>query len=68
MRNILCRTFYGRLFTWIVNRINELLKSDQRQRNLALLDFYGFECLETNSFEQLTINYSNEKLHQVSIL
>ncbi|EDV93038.1 GH19091 [Drosophila grimshawi] len=42
-RNTLCRTLYGRLFTWLVNKINETMKSTQREKNLALLDFYGFE-------------------------
>ncbi|XP_029406672.2 unconventional myosin-Ia isoform X2 [Bactrocera dorsalis] len=63
-RNTLCRTLYGRLFTWLVNKINEILKSTQREKNLALLDFYGFELLEINSFEQFAINYSAEKIHQ----
>lgn len=66
-RNTLCRTLYGRLFTWLVNKINEILKSTQREKNLALLDFYGFELLEINSFEQFAINYSAEKIHQVNI-
>lgn len=66
-RNTLCRTLYGRLFTWLVNKINEILKSTQREKNLALLDFYGFELLEINSFEQFAINYSAEKIHQVKI-
>lgn len=64
-RNSLCRTMYSRLFTWLINRINDLLKSNKREKNLALLDFYGFENLESNYFEQLTINYCNEKIHQV---
>ncbi|KAH8271474.1 hypothetical protein KR018_012392 [Drosophila ironensis] len=63
-RNTLCRTLYSRLFTWLVNKINESLKSTQREKNLALLDFYGFEVLDHNSFEQLAINYSAEKIHQ----
>ncbi|XP_044315135.1 unconventional myosin-Ia isoform X2 [Drosophila rhopaloa] len=63
-RNTLCRTLYSRLFTWLVNKINESLKSTQREKNLALLDFYGFEVLEHNSFEQFAINYSAEKIHQ----
>lgn len=64
-RNTLCRTLYSRLFTWLVNKINETLKSTQREKNLALLDFYGFEVLDHNSFEQFAINYSAEKIHQV---
>uniref|UniRef100_A0A1A9X1C4 Myosin motor domain-containing protein n=1 Tax=Glossina brevipalpis TaxID=37001 RepID=A0A1A9X1C4_9MUSC len=63
-RKTLCRTLYARLFTWLVNKINEGLKSMQRERNLALLDFYGFESLECNSFEQFAINYAAEKVHQ----
>nr|NP_001027204.2 myosin 95E, isoform J [Drosophila melanogaster]NP_996279.1 myosin 95E, isoform B [Drosophila melanogaster]AAL91725.1 unconventional myosin 95E isoform II [Drosophila melanogaster]AAS65204.1 myosin 95E, isoform B [Drosophila melanogaster]AAZ52540.2 myosin 95E, isoform J [Drosophila melanogaster] len=63
-RNTLCRTLYSRLFTWLVNKINESLKSTQREKNLALLDFYGFEALDHNSFEQFAINYSAEKIHQ----
>ncbi|XP_017113742.1 unconventional myosin-Ia isoform X2 [Drosophila elegans] len=63
-RNTLCRTLYSRLFTWLVNKINESLKSTQREKNLALLDFYGFEVQEHNSFEQFAINYSAEKIHQ----
>ncbi|XP_030080810.1 unconventional myosin-Ia isoform X1 [Drosophila hydei] len=63
-RNTLCRTLYSRLFTWLVNKINETMKSTQREKNLALLDFYGFEVLDHNSFEQFAINYSAEKIHQ----
>ncbi|XP_037946319.1 unconventional myosin-Ib [Teleopsis dalmanni] len=63
IRSTVCRTLYGRLFTWLVNKINEILKSAQREKNLALLDFYGFEILESNSFEQFAINYSAEKIH-----
>lgn len=67
-RNTLCRTMYSRLFTWLINKINDLLKSNKREKNLALLDFYGFENLDNNYFEQLTINYCSEKIHQVWFL
>lgn len=69
LKNVLCRTLYGRLFTWIINRINESIKLKQyiQGKSLGILDFYGFENLENNSFEQLAINYSNEKLHQVRL-
>lgn len=69
----LCRTLYGRLFTLIAARINELLKLKQygassavRGKTIGLLDFHGFEVLEKNSFEQFAINYCNERLQQVS--
>ncbi|XP_037052046.1 unconventional myosin-Ib [Bradysia coprophila] len=65
-RNSLCRIMYSRLFTWVVNRINDLLKSKSmlRGKNFGVLDFYGFENFEFNSFEQLIINYCDERVHQ----
>ncbi|XP_035795364.1 unconventional myosin-Ib-like isoform X3 [Anopheles albimanus] len=69
----LCRTLYGRLFAWIVTRVNDALKlkpnpgtagSGSRGKTIGLLDFYGFESLEKNSFDQLAINYCNERLQQ----
>ncbi|EAT34876.1 AAEL012922-PA [Aedes aegypti] len=59
----LCRTLYGRLFTLIAARINELLNA-VRGKTIGLLDFHGFEVLEKNSFEQFAINYCNERLQQ----
>uniref|UniRef100_A0A182UR23 Myosin motor domain-containing protein n=1 Tax=Anopheles merus TaxID=30066 RepID=A0A182UR23_ANOME len=66
----LCRTLYGRLFTWIVSRVNDALKLKtsgtvgSRGKTIGLLDFYGFEALEKNTFDQFAINYCNERLQQ----
>ncbi|XP_071449354.1 unconventional myosin-Ia-like [Hetaerina americana] len=66
-RDSLCKTLYSRLFTWLVNRVNEGTKVGWygKRRILSLLDIYGFEMLEQNSFEQFIINFCNEKLQQV---
>ncbi|CAG0893564.1 unnamed protein product [Darwinula stevensoni] len=66
-KNALAKAIYNRLFTWLVSRINELLKpkGHGKRRVLGLLDIYGFEVFTENSFEQLIINFCNEKLHQL---
>lgn len=63
-RDTLCKALYYRLFTWIINSINERIKVKQhgKRRILGVLDIYGFENLPVNGFEQLIINYCNEKL------
>jgi hypothetical protein len=58
---------YERLFKWIVTRINRSLDRTKRQGAsfIGILDIAGFEIFELNSFEQLCINYTNEKLQQL---
>ncbi|QUC23686.1 uncharacterized protein UV8b_07927 [Ustilaginoidea virens] len=67
-RDALAKAIYSNLFDWIVERINKSLKSRQTSANtVGILDIYGFEIFEKNSFEQLCINYVNEKLQQIFI-
>jgi myosin-1 len=67
-RDGLAKAIYNNLFDWIVERINKSLKSRQGTVNsIGILDIYGFEIFEKNSFEQLCINYVNEKLQQIFI-
>ncbi|XP_043216625.1 myosin heavy chain, non-muscle-like isoform X2 [Amphibalanus amphitrite] len=58
---------YERLFKWLVTRINRSLDRTKRQGAsfLGILDIAGFEIFDLNSFEQLCINYTNEKLQQL---
>ncbi|KAJ6443079.1 myosin-1 [Purpureocillium lavendulum] len=67
-RDALAMAIYNNLFDWIVERINKSLQSRQATSNsIGILDIYGFEIFEKNSFEQLCINYVNEKLQQIFI-
>lgn len=58
---------YERMFKWLVHRINRSLDRTKRQGAsfIGILDIAGFEIFELNSFEQLCINYTNEKLQQL---
>ncbi|CAF1389118.1 unnamed protein product [Rotaria sordida] len=78
-RDALSKALYERLFEWLIKYINKTLsRDDYEQRNsfhkriyssfvIGVLDIYGFEIFENNSFEQLCINYCNEKLQQLFI-
>ncbi|KAI2641055.1 P-loop containing nucleoside triphosphate hydrolase protein [Xylaria nigripes] len=67
-RDALSMAIYYNLFDWIVGRINQSLQARQPTSNsIGILDIYGFEIFEKNSFEQLCINYVNEKLQQIFI-
>lgn len=64
-RDALAKHIYAELFNWIVTGINSSLQSPcQAQCFIGVLDIYGFETFEVNSFEQFCINYANEKLQQ----
>ncbi|XP_037543996.1 unconventional myosin-Ic [Nematolebias whitei] len=73
-RDALAKAVYGRTFNWLVEKINqslavkdEIYHSSKGSSVIGLLDIYGFEVLQHNSFEQFCINYCNEKLQQLFI-
>nr|FAA04056.1 TPA: myosin XI subclass 2 isoform 2 [Chara braunii] len=64
-RDALARTIYAKLFDWLVNKVNKSIGQDPHSTVLiGVLDIYGFESFEINSFEQFCINLTNEKLQQ----
>ncbi|KAF4098579.1 unconventional myosin-Vb isoform X2 [Onychostoma macrolepis] len=64
-RDALAKHIYAHLFDWIVEHINKALHTSTKQHSfIGVLDIYGFETFEINSFEQFCINYANEKLQQ----
>jgi len=63
-RDALSKALYHRLFLWIVNKINSQLSKERSQKFIGVLDIAGFEIFKVNSFDQLCINYTNERLQQ----
>ncbi|KAM8835793.1 unconventional myosin-VIIa isoform 1-T1 [Synchiropus picturatus] len=70
VRDAFVKGIYGRLFVWIVDKINAAIfrppscESSTVRRSIGLLDIFGFENFIVNSFEQLCINFANEHLQQ----
>ncbi|KAF4323310.1 hypothetical protein G195_003645 [Phytophthora kernoviae 00238/432] len=68
----LAKAVYGRLFTWLVRRLSDEINyfdsavsisdEDEDLATIGILDIFGFESLNCNGFEQLCINYANERL------
>ncbi|KAI4892023.1 hypothetical protein NFI96_034232 [Prochilodus magdalenae] len=69
-RDAFVKAIYGRLFIWIVEKINSAIykppseDSNNTRHSIGLLDIFGFENFKQNSFEQLCINFANEQLQQ----
>ncbi|KAG7484391.1 hypothetical protein MATL_G00048760 [Megalops atlanticus] len=70
VRDAFVKGIYGRLFVWIVDKINAAIyrppsgDTQAARRSIGLLDIFGFENFTINSFEQLCINFANENLQQ----
>uniref|UniRef100_A0AAX7VQC5 Myosin IXb n=1 Tax=Astatotilapia calliptera TaxID=8154 RepID=A0AAX7VQC5_ASTCA len=68
MRDSMAQSLYGALFDWIILHINHatMNRRDMEESisclSIGVLDMFGFENLQSNSFEQLCINYANETL------
>ncbi|XP_062706935.1 myosin heavy chain, muscle isoform X26 [Aedes albopictus] len=61
----LCKGIFDRLFKWLVKKCNETLDTQmKRVQFIGVLDIAGFEIFDYNGFEQLCINFTNEKLQQ----
>lgn len=67
VRDASAKALYGRVFTYIVKKCNEMLGPKQKklqpgEKTIGILDIFGFECFKDNSLEQLLINLANEQL------
>lgn len=67
-RDSMAKCLYASLFDWIVLQTNHIMnskqgrKSDKKAFSIGVLDIFGFEDFERNSFEQFCINLANENL------
>ncbi|KYQ88475.1 myosin IC [Tieghemostelium lacteum] len=66
-RDALAKAIYDRLFNWLVLRINKAMENPNKGLLIGVLDIYGFEVFDKNGFDQMVINYINEKLQQIFI-
>ncbi|XP_068168168.1 unconventional myosin-IXAa-like isoform X4 [Antennarius striatus] len=68
VRDSMAKSLYSALFDWIVFRTNHALlnnkdlEDDSKILSIGVLDIFGFEDYENNSFEQFCINFANERL------
>lgn len=65
-RDSIAKVAYGRVFGWIVSKVNELLAAnvghEVELREIGILDIFGFENFAVNRYEQFCINLANEQL------
>ena len=67
-RDALAKALYEGVFGWIQSVLNRGLKysageaATDSRNTIGILDIFGFEIMQVNSFEQLCINYCNERL------
>eukprot|EP01133_Synstelium_polycarpum_P004385 gene4385-5131_t len=66
-RDAFAKATYSKIFDWLVRRINTSIEVKTKGKVIGVLDIYGFEIFENNSFEQFCINYVNETLQQIFI-
>lgn len=61
-RHTLAKALFGRLFDWLIVKVNQKLCKTEDTNTIGVLDIFGFEVFDNNSFEQFCINFANEKL------
>ncbi|CAF1351666.1 unnamed protein product [Rotaria sordida] len=67
-RDALAKSIYSRIFDYLIQGVNLAFQTTAKSDlSIGILDIYGFEIFERNSFEQFCINYVNEKLQQIFI-
>jgi myosin heavy subunit len=61
----MAKSIFDRMFKWLVKKCNDTLDTKQKRASFSgVLDIAGFEIFDENGFDQLCINFTNEKLQQ----
>nr|KYP44195.1 Myosin-2 heavy chain [Cajanus cajan] len=65
-RDAIAKFIYASLFEWLVEQVNKSLEVGKKRtgKSISILDIYGFQTFQKNSFEQFYINYANERIQQ----
>ncbi|KAG5119430.1 hypothetical protein JHK82_033850 [Glycine max] len=65
-RDAIAKFIYASLFDWLVEQVNKSLEVGKQYtgKSISILDIYGFQTFQKNSFEQFYINYANERIQQ----
>lgn len=62
IRDTLARNIYSRVFQYVIDLLNKNMECNSSSRTISILDIYGFEAFERNSFDQFCINWANERI------
>lgn len=62
IRDTLARNIYSRVFQYVIDLLNKNMECNSSSRSISILDIYGFEAFERNSFDQFCINWANERI------
>lgn len=62
IRDTLARNIYARVFQYVIDLLNKNMECNSSSRSISILDIYGFEAFERNSFDQFCINWANERI------
>ncbi|KAL0263969.1 UNVERIFIED_CONTAM: hypothetical protein PYX00_010883 [Menopon gallinae] len=62
IRDTLARNIYSRVFQHVIDLLNKNMECNSGSRSISILDIYGFEAFERNSFDQFCINWANERI------
>lgn len=62
VRDTFARNIYARVFHHVIALLNRQMECSESEKTVSLLDIYGFEVFDKNDFDQLCVNWANERI------